>query len=303
MCTQLSPTNVVEWKGKIWGRKGRDDYNDINSVVVPTSVHTIGAHAFRKCIGLTSLVIPETDMGGVQEIGDHAFSGSALRVLEVPSSVTSIGSSAFRNCSGLRSVTLLHGLTSLGESAFECCTALTSIALPSSVTNIDSSAFRYCSSLGAVALLDGLASLGHHAFECCDSLTAITLPDSLTSVGSFVFGSCSSLTSLELPGVLPPVGAGAFRSCDGLVSVKFRGPASRVFIAWAVASSRHRSNWQHTPLHRMRNVLSLITLLAFVSTRSRSNAEVKRFLGVSEADNAGQVSEVEKAEHIHFLGD
>jgi len=38
---------------------------------------------------------------------------------------------------------------------------------------------------------------------------------------------------------------------------------SFAFIAWAVGSSRNRTNWQITILKRMRNVLRLITTLTW----------------------------------------
>ena len=48
--------------------------------------------------------------------------------------VTSIGGSAFDGCSGLTSVTIGNSVTEIGNSAFSGCSGLTSVTIPNSVT-------------------------------------------------------------------------------------------------------------------------------------------------------------------------
>ena len=82
------------------------------------SVTTIGSSAFRGCIGLTSVTIPNS----VTSIDSYAFQNcSSLTLVTIPNSVTSIGSSAFQNCSSLTSVTIPNSVTSIGILAFSGC--------------------------------------------------------------------------------------------------------------------------------------------------------------------------------------
>ena len=101
------------------------------------------------------------------------------------------------------------------------------------------------------------------AFSDCKGLTSLTLPKSLKSVGNDAFTGCEGLTSLTLPHSLGDVGDKAFAGCIALTSVVFRSMSRPGFIAWAVGNSRNRANWELTTVMRLRNVLSLITVLVF----------------------------------------
>ena len=112
-----------------------------------------------------------------------------------------------------------YTVTSIGTSAFEDCTSLTSITIPNSVTSIGSGAFRYCSSLTSVAIGNSVTSIGHCAFQCCSSLTSVTIPNSVTSIGNYAFYQCKSLTSVTIPNNVTSIGHGAFEYCRSLTSL------------------------------------------------------------------------------------
>ena len=102
---------------------------NITNYVVKAGTRVICDDAFYKCIGLTSVTIPN--------------------------SVTSIGEEAFFNCSGLTSVSIPNSVTNIGDRAFYGCSSLTSVTIPNSVTSIGGWAFVNCSSLQSIIIPPG----------------------------------------------------------------------------------------------------------------------------------------------------
>ena len=118
--------------------------------------------------------------------------------------VISVGNSAFEGCTGLTSVTIPNSVTSIYSNAFQGCSGLTSVTIPNSVTSIGKDAFNNCTGLTSVTIPNSVTIIDQYAFCWCTSLTSVTIPNSVTSIGYDAFSVCTSLTSLYINNTTPP---------------------------------------------------------------------------------------------------
>ena len=221
-------------------------YNNdsVTSVIIPSSVTSIGGYAFGGCNALTSVTIPE----GVTSIGMQAFQDCAsLTSMVIPNSVTIIESSVFLGCINLKTLTIGTGLqlengglmnilgwggnvnlthvifadgtTRIADNALGNMTSLVSVTMPSSVTSIGSYAFGGCTSLTNVIISDSVTSIGSSAFSDCSGLTSLTIGSGVTRIGDWAFIRCTGLTRLTLPNSVTNLGEGVFYNCIGLTNV------------------------------------------------------------------------------------
>lgn len=160
--------------------------------------------------------------------------------------VTRIGERAFRTSiknSSLTSVTIPEGVVSIGNYAFQYCTALTSITIPNSITKIGTSAFEstpwyanlpdgilyigkilysYKGEMPAntsIVVKDGIEIINASAFAGCSNLIAITLPNSINSIEPKTFYNCDGLQNVVFGNSIDSIGEEAFYSCSSLSTI------------------------------------------------------------------------------------
>jgi hypothetical protein len=184
----------------------------------PYTVTSIGPNAFRNCVGLVSVVIPDS----VTSIGDYAF-GSCASLLSIvlPDSVTSIGYYAFGSCGRLSSIFIPDSVTVIGASAFYYCASLVTIVIPDNITVIGSNTFVCCSSLLYVTMPLNVTSIGANAFAYCGRLSGVVIPDTVVYIGPSAFSNCSKLLTIYIPPNVTSIGHNAFNSCVRMSSVRF----------------------------------------------------------------------------------
>lgn len=186
---------------------------EITTLEIPTSVTSIGNHAFYGCNGLTSVEFPSN----LSSIGDWAFSNcSGLTSVDLPSSITKMGECVFYWCKNLSSVKLPSEITAISNSAFGECISLKNIELPAGITSIGDNAFTGCSNLQNINLPSGITTIGSGAFWDCSNLTNVILPSALTSIGYIAFVNCSNLANVTLSSNITSIGSSAFSGCKSL---------------------------------------------------------------------------------------
>lgn len=195
-----------------------------------------GKHYFMNMTKVKKLILPNHDIA----IGDmYEFAGwHSLESIEFNQKCTSIGESAFRHCYNLPSTEvqkLLKGCTSIGEAAFYEGRNITTLTIPNTVTTIGNQAFEACTALtdvtftGTDANKVQLSSLGEKAFKDCYKLVNFNLQTetpNFTSMGDYCFERCHKLSTTAVNSNIlhrfkgTTINQGVFRCCcTGLTEV------------------------------------------------------------------------------------
>jgi hypothetical protein len=171
-----------------------------------------------------TLLLPATITDGegksyaVTSIGSFALGASNVALqceraqIELPAGLLSIQARAFLNCRGLSgSITIPSSVVSLGVSAFEGCTRLSTVrmAADSRLTALPASAFASCTALSSVTLPGNLASIGAQAFDHCSRLGTISFPARVRNIGQRAFEACSQLRTMVFEGDASAVSFGS----------------------------------------------------------------------------------------------
>ncbi len=250
-----------------WAVKAKST-NIAGDIVLPSTykgqdVKTIPSGAFKDCISINSIVVPDT----VNSIGEGAFSGcSGLKNLSLPfvgasRNVSGIGGSFgylfgkdqyiggtkvkqdygdygdYENWyipSQLTSVTITD-TTAIPPRAFFSCTMLTEIELCEKIIFVGRHAFANCIAVKQL-WLPNISIIENNTFWGCSSLENFTIGDKVTQIQSSAFYGCMSLKSINsnedgvfvIPNNVTSIGESAFSGCIRLknLTIPFVGSSS-----------------------------------------------------------------------------
>ncbi len=117
--------------------------SSIERVVLPQSLQIIRKYAFRGCVNLRKLDIP--DNSNLKTIGECAFENCERLIgtadslsqkrLVLPNGIQSINRWAFAQCQSLQTVVIPESIQTIGFGAFSECTSLDKLWLPHGAQN------------------------------------------------------------------------------------------------------------------------------------------------------------------------
>lgn len=157
--------------------------------------------------------------GDMPDYKDSPWNKKSVNEVSVSHGITSIGNSAFYGCIILSNVTLPDSITSIGSYAFHGCESLTNIEIPNNVTSIGEWAFAYCNSLTSITIPDSVTIIEDYLFSDCSNLTNIDLPESIKGIGEYTFSSCTNLKNITIPDSVTTIGDSSFSNCLNLANI------------------------------------------------------------------------------------
>lgn len=232
-CTGLSTVTFGAGLTSI-GSQAFYDCTSLNNLTFPSNITTIGSQAFFQCTALTSVSIPAS----ITTLGSDAFglctSVTAFTVDPSNPAYSSLNGVLFDKAQDTLiefpggaggTYTIPAGVVTIGD-AFSDNTNLTGVVIPGSVTTVGNSAFAECSALSSVTFGNGVNTIEAAAFDACTNLTSVTIPSSVTSIQDEAFASCSDLVSATFNGNAPSMGSGVFDGAAGGFTVYYYNGAS-----------------------------------------------------------------------------
>ena len=217
--------------------------SQLDTIVLPPSVNSLGTYAFAYCTNLKSINLPVAQ----KTIPQNFLTGcSSLESIELPSTVTTISTDAFYYCTNLKSINLPEGLQTINTEAFRYC-KLDSITIPSTVTSIGNRAFQNnpltkvkwlpvnCSigtttdapfysdksAITSFAFGDQVEIIPNYLCYNMKQLDTVALPQGLQTIGNYAFAYCSTLKGVEIPASVTLVAKNSFSYCTALKRFAF----------------------------------------------------------------------------------
>ncbi len=221
------------------GRYQFYNFDQLQSITIPSSVETIDTGAFNECDNLTiyceATSKPNTfnddwncerpyyfglKKSDVAEVGEYlvalindevsifSYSGNEQN-LEIPSEmiingrdypVTKIESNAFANCTFITDLVIPDSVVTINEGAFVGCSEVTSIAYGAKVSLY--TIFGSTPTKLTNLVLTSQTSIPYNAFGQCESIVTVTLPNTLKSINSYSFEKCWNLTHVYFEGTI-----------------------------------------------------------------------------------------------------
>ena len=170
-------------------------------------------------------------------VGNQCFQNNKdVETVILPERCTTVGNNAFNGCTALHTATM-PGLTTVNQGAFSGCTSLVNVDCPKLKNISGYSAFNGCTSLVELKVSADMTSFSTDTFRSCTSFTTlytnddtkvvghVQLPLGVTSLGNYNFYQ-TKIVRIDAPSVTSIGGQSAFSGCTSLTEAHFPKLAS-----------------------------------------------------------------------------
>ena len=175
---------------------------------------------FNDCAKLATVEVGEN----VKSLPDYFLPNNTLvRKIDLPAGIESVGDSAFNGCTALAEISNANKLQTIGQDAFTGTPWFTEYLETDGLVYLGSVLYVYNGDMPAdttIEVRDGTTAIANGAFDGKSNLVAVTLPDTLTTIGDSAFAG-TSLTTLTIPASVESIGSEAFTDVGTLTSVTF----------------------------------------------------------------------------------
>lgn len=221
----------------------------LDTIVIPSTVKTIGGAAFYGCSQLTSIKFPQ----GLTAIGARAVGNCrSLTTVTIPPKVSTMGSGAFWGCVNLTTVNFnaknCRGLTedyyvdwwfenspitwvNIGNNVERIPAKfvknqprITSITIPRSVKVIESEAFMGCTGIDTVdfrAIHCEDPAQASEAWFASAHLSVLTIGDGVEHIPAYLAYNQEKIEAVTIPTGVTSIGDFAFSGCSSLSTVNY----------------------------------------------------------------------------------
>lgn len=169
----------------------------LENVRLSNSLTTLGDSPFYYCNNLSYNIYDNAKYLG-NEINPYillvTYTNREITSCEINSNTRIIHSSAFLACYNLTSINIPYSVITIGDSAFQNCSAMTTVTFAeNSQVNSIAGVFYGCSSLQSIIIPANCTTLGYMTFYGCTSLKTVYIPKAVVEAGTKPFYECANL--------------------------------------------------------------------------------------------------------------
>lgn len=195
----------------------------IKKVVIPDSIVEIPEYSFESCKELEEVILPSK----LKTIGDSAFFGcNKLISIDLPDTITRLEAYSLAHTGEIPHIVVPKGVTSLEDGVFYGAN-FEKITLPNTLTYIGYKVFMYTNA-ETIKIPKSVKKIQVWSFAH-SSMKNITIPSSLKEIPYYAFANMGWLESITIPKSVKKIDEEAFANTENFTIYGVKGSAAEKF--------------------------------------------------------------------------